>query len=45
MSRFYLPFGKKNAKQGRRWQKATRFFEKFPLHGGRLSAVEGEWMR
>lgn len=41
MSRFYLPFGKKNAKLSRRRQKATRFFEKFPRPGGRLSAGTG----
>lgn len=41
MSRFYLPFGKKNAKPSRRRQKAARFFEKFPRPGGHLSAGMG----
>lgn len=41
MSRFYLPLGKKNAKPSRRRKKATRFFDRFPLHGGRTSTVEG----
>lgn len=44
MSRFYLPLGKKNAKPSRRRKKATRFFDRFPLHGGRTSTVEGEEM-
>ena len=41
MSRFYLPSGKKNAKPSRHWQKATRFFEKFPRPGGQASAGTG----
>ena len=41
MSRFYLPLGKKNAKPSRRWQKATRFFEKFLRPGGQASAGTG----
>ena len=41
MSRFYLPFGKKNAKPSRHRQKATRFFEKFPRPGGQASAGTG----
>lgn len=41
MSRFYLPFGKKNAKPSRHRQKAARFFEKLPRPGGRLSAGTG----
>lgn len=41
MSRFYLPFGKKNAKPSRHWQKAARFFEKFPRPGGQASAGTG----
>ena len=41
MSRFYLPFGKKNAKPSRPRQKATRFFEKFPRPGGQASAGTG----
>lgn len=44
MPRFYLPLGKKNAKPSRRRKKATRFFDRFPLHGGRTSTVEGEEM-
>ena len=41
MSRFYLPFGKKNAKPSRHRQKAARFFEKFPRPGGQASAGTG----
>lgn len=41
MSRFYLPFGKKNAPPSRRRQKAARFFEKFPRPGGQASAGTG----
>ena len=41
MSRFYLPLGKKNAKQSRHRQKAARFFEKFPCPGGQASAGTG----
>ena len=41
MSRFYLPFGKKNAKPSRHRQKATRFFEKLPRPGGQASAGTG----
>ena len=41
MSRFYLPFGKKNAPPCRHRQKAARFFEKFPRSGGHLSAGTG----
>ena len=41
MSRFYLPFGKKNAPPCRHRQKATRFFEKFPRPGGQASAGTG----
>ena len=41
MSRFYLPFGKKNAPPCRHRQKATRFFEKFPRPGRQASAGTG----
>ena len=41
MSRFYLPFGKKNAPPCRHRQKAARFFEKFPRPGGQASAGTG----
>ena len=41
MSRFYLPFGKKNAPPCRHRQKAVRFFEKFPRPGGEASAGTG----
>ena len=41
MSRFYLPFGKKNAPPCRHRQKAARFFEKFSRPGGQASAGTG----
>ena len=41
MSRFYLPFDKKNVPPCRHRQPATRFFGKFPRPGGQASAGTG----